>query len=182
MYINRAIEQTIIKYSKQFPCITIYGARQVGKSTLISHLFPTGFSKITMDDIELRSRAKTSPRDFLESYSLPLCIDEIQKAPELLEEIKKIIDTYKEKWLFENKPTELLFIITGSKQTDLRKQVGDSLAGRTAILNMSSLSNAEISLYQNKSQFDPDIEVLMQKEASKLSKYRTRKEIFEDIF
>ena len=182
MYINRAIEKTIINYSKQFPCITIYGARQVGKSTLISHLFPTGFTKITMDDMELRSRAKISPRDFLESYKLPLCIDEIQKAPELLEEIKKIIDIHKEKWLFENKPTELLFIITGSNQLDLRKQVGDSLAGRTAILNMCSLSNAEISRYQNNSEFNPDIEILKQKEASKLSKYRTRKEIFESIF
>lgn len=182
MYINRAIEPTIIRYSKQFPCITIYGARQVGKSTLISHLFPTGFSKITMDDLELRSRAKANPRDFLESYSLPLCIDEIQKAPELLEEIKKIIDTHKQRWLFENKPTELLFIITGSNQTDLRKKVSESLAGRTAILTMSSLSNAEISLYQEKSAFNPDIEVLKQKETTKLSKYRTRKEIFEDIF
>lgn len=182
MYINRAIEKTVINYSKQWVCITIYGARQVGKSTLIGRLFPTGFTRITMDDLELRSRAKTNPRNFLESYELPMCIDEIQKAPELLEEIKKIIDSYKEKWLFENKPTQLLFVLTGSNQTNLRKNIGDSLAGRTAILHLGSLSYAEIANYQTKNAFNPDIDVLKNKESLLKSKYRTRKEIFEDIF
>lgn len=182
MYINRAIEKTILKYIKEWPCITLYGARQVGKSTLIAHLFPTGLTRITMDDLELRSRAKTNPRDFIESYSLPLCIDEIQKAPELLEEIKKIIDTYKEKWLFNNTPNQLLFVLTGSNQTDLRKKVGDSLAGRTAILNVSSLTYAEIANYPITNEFNPNIEVLKGKELQGLSKYRTRKEIFENIF
>ena len=182
MYINRAIENTILNYSKEWACITIYGARQVGKSTVIAHLFKDTFTRISMDDLELRSRAKTNPKNFLESYPLPLCIDEIQKAPELLEEIKKVIDLYKEKWLFEGKPTELLFILTGSNQTDLRKHVGDSLAGRTAILNMPSLTHAEIARYKNWNAFNPDIEALKQKESLKLTKYRTRKEIFEDIF
>lgn len=182
MYINRAIEDTILDYSKEWACITIYGARQVGKSTVIAHLFKDKFTRVSMDDLELRSRAKTNPRNFLESYPLPLCIDEIQKAPELLEEIKKIIDLHKENWLFEGKPTELLFILTGSNQTDLRKHIGDSLAGRTAILNMPSLTHAEIAKYKNLNAFDPDIEALKQKESLKLTKYRTRKEIFEDIF
>lgn len=182
MYINRAIEDTILDYSKEWACITIYGARQVGKSTVIAHLFKDKFTRVSMDDLELRSRAKTNPRNFLESYPLPLCIDEIQKAPELLEEIKKIIDLHKENWLFEGKPTELLFILTGSNQTDLRKHIGDSLAGRTAILNMPSLTHAEIAKYKNWNAFDPDIEALKQKESLKLTKYRTRKEIFEDIF
>lgn len=182
MYINRAIEDTILNYSKEWACITIYGARQVGKSTVVAHLFKDKITRISMDDLELRSRAKANPRNFLESYPLPLCIDEIQKAPELLEEIKKIIDLHKEKWLFEGKPTELLFILTGSNQTDLRKHIGDSLAGRTAILNMPSLTHAEIAKYKNWNAFDPDIEALKQKESLKLTKYRTRKEIFEDIF
>lgn len=182
MYITRAIEETILNYAKQFPCVTIYGARQVGKSTVISHLFSNKVTKITMDDIDLRSRATINPKAFLESFSLPLYIDEIQKAPELLEEIKIIIDSYKEKWLLENKPNDLLFILTGSNQTNLRKYVGDSLAGRTAILNMSSLSYAEIANYKSTSSFNPDIEILKQKELLKISKSRTRKEIFEDIF
>lgn len=182
MYINRAIEKTILNYAKEWACITIYGARQVGKSTLVSYLFKDKFTRISMDDVELRSKAKSNPRNFLESYSLPLCIDEIQKAPELLEEIKKVIDSYKEKWLFENKPSELLFILTGSNQTDLKKHVGDTLAGRTAILNMSSLSHAEIYKYKGSGEFNPDINVLKEKERIGITKYRSRKEIFEDIF
>lgn len=121
MYINRTIEKTILKLSKEWACITIYGARQVGKSTLVSYLF-RDMTKISMDDLYLRSRDKNNPRDFLESYSLPICIDEIQKAPELLDEIKIIIDENKKKWLFENRPNELLFILTGSNQIDLRKK------------------------------------------------------------
>ena len=182
MYINRAIEQTLINYSKEWPCITIYGSRQVGKSTVIAHLFSKKMTRITMDDLSIRSRAKDNPKSFLESYSLPLCIDEIQKAPELLEEIKIIIDNYKEKWLFENKQSELLFVLSGSNQIDLRKKVGDSLAGRTAIINLSSLTYAEISNYSKLDEFNPDIDVLKEKEKLKISKYRSRKQIFEDIF
>ena len=135
-----------------------------------------------MDDLELRSRAKNNPKSFIESYSLPLCIDEIQKAPELLEEIKIVIDKYKERWLFDNKPNELLFILTGSNQINLRKKVGDSLAGRTAILNLSSLSYAEIAGYRKKDEFNPDINILKVKESEGNSVYRTRKQIFEDIY
>ena len=182
MYIHRTIEETITRYAKEWPCITIYGARQVGKSTVIGHLFSHKMTRISMDDIELRARAKTSPRDFLESYPLPLCIDEIQKAPELLEVIKQIIDAHKEKWLFENQPNQLLFILTGSNLIDLRKKVGDSLAGRTAILNMTSLTYAEIANYAVRNEFNPDITILKEKEQSNLAKTRTRKEIFEDIF
>ena len=182
MYIHRTIEETILNYAKSWPCITIYGARQVGKSTVIAHLFADKITRISMDDFELRARAKASPRDFLESYSLPLCIDEIQKAPELLEAIKQIIDAHKEKWLFADKPNELLFILTGSNQIDLRKKVGDSLAGRSAILNMTSLTHAEIVDYPSRSEFDPDIEALKKKERTKAGAYRTRKQIFEDIY
>lgn len=182
MYINRAIETTILRYATQWPCITLYGARQVGKSTVLAHLFRDKFTSITMDDVELRSKARSKPKSFLQSYDLPLCIDEIQKAPELFEEIKIIIDEHKQKWLFEGKPNELLFLLTGSNQTDLRKKIGDSLAGRTAILNVASLAYSEIAGYPLKNPFDPDIEVLKRKEASKLSHHRTRKEIFEDIF
>lgn len=182
MYIHRAIEKTILDYSKQWACITIYGARQVGKSTVISYLFEDKFAHVTMDDPELRSKAKQNPKDFLESYPLPLCIDEIQKATELLDQIKIIIDEHKKKWLFENKPTELLFVLTGSNQTDLRKRVGESLAGRTAVLNMSSLTNAEIASYPRLEAFRPDVDALKEAEARNEAKYRSRKAIFEDIF
>ncbi|MBQ9458260.1 MAG: hypothetical protein IJU64_07165 [Bacilli bacterium] len=46
MYIRRAIEKTILDDAKQFPCITIYGARQVGKSTVVAHLWYEGGQKL----------------------------------------------------------------------------------------------------------------------------------------
>ena len=55
-----------------------------------------------MDDLELIERAKDNPKVFLENYELPI-IDEIQKAPELLDEIKIIIDRNKIEWMNKNK-------------------------------------------------------------------------------
>ena len=182
MYKTRAIEKTLKKCSKQFACITLYGSRQVGKSTVINHLFPEKFESITMDDIELRGRAKDNPRIFMENYELPIIIDEIQKAPELLEEIKIIIDKNKKEWMNNNKKSRLLFVLTGSNQFELQEKINESLAGRTAILNLSSFSFAELANYNSFSFFSPSIDDLKNKEKKKLNKYRTRKQIFEDIY
>ena len=94
MYIKRNIENKLIEASKQFASITIYGSRQVGKSTLIQHLFPT-IPYVTLDDIEIRDYAIRDPKGFIKYYSSPLVIDEIQKAPQLLEYIKIEIDNMK---------------------------------------------------------------------------------------
>lgn len=125
---------------------------------------------------------KKDPRGFLESYGLPLAIDEIQKAAELLEAIKEIIDKKKEEWLFTGTPPQLLFVLTGSNQIDLRKKVGDSLAGRTAIVHMTSLSFAEIAGYPQFGEFEPKIRYLQGKMANPGIVHRTRKRIFEDIY
>ena len=181
MYVTRALEKTFLLYAEQFACITLYGARQVGKSTLVEKLFPRHFTRISMDDPLLRARAKNDPTNFIGSFSLPLCIDEIQKASELLEPIKAIIDTRKKEWTLEGKPRKLLFILTGSNQSDLRAAVNESLSGRTAILNLPSFSHAEIARYDRFEPFDPDIHVLKER-AIELQTKRSRKEIFEDIF
>ena len=93
MYYQRAIESKINAIKDEYAVITVYGARQVGKSTMIEHLFDN-FKKVTMDDLELRSLANTNPKLFLETYSWPIIIDEIQKATPLLSRIKEIVDTF----------------------------------------------------------------------------------------
>ena len=179
MYIKRNIENKIIEASKQFASITIYGPRQVGKSTLIAKLFPN-INYVTLDDIELRDYALRDPKGFINYYSHPLIIDEIQKAPMLLEYIKIEIDEMKKKYLDNNEKIKLLYIISGSNQYELQEAITESLAGRTCIFNMSSLSFNEIKERESFSNFDPEISIL--KEKSKLvKKYRSRKEIFEDI-
>lgn len=181
MYIKRALETEIIESSKEFACITIYGARQTGKSTTIKHIFGENFNYVTLDDLSVRNYAITDPKGFLDFYSYPLVIDEIQKAPSLLNYIKIIIDNNKLEWLKNNEKTKLLYVLTGSNQFELQEAISESLAGRTAVFDMSSLSFAEIYNYENISVFKPDINILKEKE-KKNHIFRSRKEIFEDIF
>ena len=182
MFIKRDIEELIKSCAEEFVCITIYGARQVGKSTTIDMVFEEKFKKVTLDDTMLLDLAKRNPKLFLENYGWPLVIDEIQKAPGLISEIKIIIDNQKKYWNKNDLPYELMYILTGSNQFELQEAVSESLAGRTAVLNMASLSFNEISKSPSKSFFNPDINVLKEKEAKAKPRYISRKEIFENIF
>lgn len=181
MYIKRNIENKLIEASKQFASITIYGSRQVGKSTLIQRLFPT-IKYVTLDDIEIRDYAIRDPKGFIKYYSVPLIIDEIQKSPKLLEYIKIEIDNMKKKCLLNNEPLKLLYILSGSNQFELQEAITESLAGRTCVFNLSSLSYNEIKERKTSSYFNPSIENLRNKEKYLNDNYRSRKEIFEDIF
>ena len=68
MYYTRTIEDTILRMSKGFACIVIYGPRQVGNSTVVSHLF-SGFTQVTLDDIDDLNLALANPKAFLDNYS-----------------------------------------------------------------------------------------------------------------
>lgn len=180
MYIKRMIEREMLEASKEFTCLTIYGARQVGKSTAVSHLFEN-FKSITLDDLSMREYAINDPKGFLDFYGCPLIIDEIQRAPALLNYIKIKIDEYKLERLKIDKKPQLIYVLTGSNQFELQEAISESLAGRTAVLNMCSLSFGEIYGYEYDGPFNPDLEVLSKKEKEK-HVYRSRKEIFDDIF
>lgn len=126
MYINRAIEKEIINASNEFACITIYGARQTGKLTMVKHLFSNTFNYVTFDDLSIRDYAIKDPKGFLDFYKFPLVIDEIQKVSTVLSYIKIIIDNYKEECLKENKTIKLLYILTGSNQFELQDAISES--------------------------------------------------------
>lgn len=179
MYVNRAIEKTIIAASELFPCVVIYGPRQVGKSTTIDRLFGDKINKVSLDDIEDRALAQSNPKLFLESNGWPLVIDEIQKAPSLIDEIKKIIDDQRLKWLKNNEERKLMYVLTGSNRFELQKGVSDSLAGRCGIVDMYSFMTAEKYSCEFV-QFNPEIERLKLKEKNAV--HRTKAEIFNDIF
>ena len=181
MYINRALEKQIIKASSEFACVTIYGARQTGKSTMVRYLFTDTFNYVTLDDLSIRDYALRDPKGFLDFYKFPLVINEIQKAPSILSYIKIIIDNYKEECLKENKPVKLLYILTGSNQFELQEAISESLAGRTAVFHMTSFSFSEKYKYHEQSYFDPNITILLKKEKY-THKHLSRKEIFDDIF
>jgi len=134
-YIKRDIESKIISLTKEYPCILITGPRQVGKTTVLHHLMASDRNYVTLDDLEERKLAKTDPALFLQMHDLPLFIDEVQYAPELFSYIKIAID---------NGAAPGSFWLTASEAFRTMGLAQESLAGRTAILHMPSLSQHEI--------------------------------------
>ena len=178
MYIKRVIEKTIKKMVNEFPVIVISGARQVGKSTMLQMIKKDNMNYVTLDDLDARNLALSDPKYFLEQYSYPLLIDEIQYAPNLLPYIKMIVDDEKFKALKNNAEVKSLFWLTGSQQFKVMKDVSESLAGRVGVLNLYSLSNCEINNYDS-TLFIPKIEELKKKENIV---HCDSKEIFERIY
>ncbi len=181
MYISRTSEAMIQRVGQSFPCIVVYGPRQVGKSTTVDHLFGDKYRTVTLDDLDDRSLALQNPKLFLETYGWPLVIDEIQKAPALLEEIKKRIDAQRLLWMKNGQKQELMYVLTGSNRFTLQQGISESLAGRCGIIEMASFSQAEKCGVEGKL-FDPDIAVLLQRERELSSLYKSRADIFREIF
>ena len=178
MYIKRVMEKTIKKMVNEFPVIVISGARQVGKSTMLKMIKEDNMNYVTLDDLDARNLALSDPKYFLEQYSYPLLIDEIQYAPNLLPYIKMIVDDEKFKALKNNTEVKSLFWLTGSQQFKVMKDVSESLAGRVGVLNLYSLSNSEIKGYEGLL-FTPKLDELKKKENIV---HCDSKEIFERIF
>jgi uncharacterized protein len=136
MYVSRTLEAFIITAARQFPILLLTGARQVGKTTLLQHLSKRDRTYITLDDPLILALAKDDPALFLQRFSPPVLIDEIQYAPELLPYIKMAADK-------ANRPD--LFWLTGSQQFHLMKGVSESLAGRVGVVNLMGLSRRELT-------------------------------------
>jgi uncharacterized protein len=128
---KRTLESTLKIALKTFPVVLLNGARQVGKSTLALDNFK---NYITFDDGELRLNAKENPKGFLKNLELPICLDEIQKVPTILEYIKMHIDTNR---INGN------FLLTGSSNVLDHKDSKDTLAGRLCELRLHPLSSKE---------------------------------------
>ena len=155
MYIKRHLEDIVTRYSMQYPVVMVCGQRQVGKSTMLYHIKENTRTYVTLDDINARRLAETDPGLFFETYMPPLLIDEFQRVPDLLLEIKKITDRLS----LEGKENTGLFWLTGSQKFSMMKGVSESLAGRVAIFDLSGLSSAEID-GREPWEFSPQVDVL----------------------
>ena len=133
----------------------VCGARQVGKSTMLDHIKEDNRRYITFDDINARRLAESDVGLFFETYGNRLLIDEIQRVPSILLEIKRIVD---EKALKGEDNSGMFWLIVSQKFQKM-KGVSESLAGRIAIFEMSSLSSAEIE-GREADTFSPDIDAL----------------------
>lgn len=178
MYYHRQLEKTVLRAAGEFACITLYGARQTGKSTMVRTLFDN-IEYVTLDSSRERALAKQDPELFLESHGTPLIIDEIQKADTLMEAIKIKIDEAKLNCVKNGENTGLMYILTGSNTHEIRQKASETLAGRTAIIEVGSLTECEKRQIEGEA-FVPDIEIIKRK-GSKLSA-KNRYEVFEEIF
>lgn len=151
----------------------VCGQRQVGKSTLLNHIKEQNRKYVSFDDRLARKLAIEDPSLFFETYSPPILIDEFQKVPSILEKIKDIVD----KLSYEGKNHNGLFWLTGSQKFLMMKDISESLAGRVAIFELSSLSKQEIEK-RNYGTFNPDVDFLKKVPY----KYRNTNEIYELIF
>ena len=136
-YIRRALERKFLHMSTFFKAVLVTGARQVGKTTMLKHLSEgQGRTYVSLDDSMVRSLAQSDPVLFFQTYRPPVIIDEIQKAPQLFEQIKIMCDAGEE---LGN------FWLTGSQQYNMMCNVRETLAGRIGIMELYSLSQAEIA-------------------------------------
>ena len=134
-YITRELERKFLKMNGFFKAILVTGARQVGKTTMLKHLAEgTNRTYVSLDNAMARDLAQSDPVLFFQTYKPPILIDEVQKAPELFEQIKIICDETDEKGLIW---------LTGSQQYGMMKKVRETLAGRIGILELYSLSQRE---------------------------------------
>ncbi len=134
MYIDRSMELALTKLKSMFSIILLTGSRQVGKTTLLKHLFQD-LPYLTLDDPTLLQSIVEEPGNFLKKHSPPLIIDEVQYAPILFRYLKMKVDENNEKGQF---------FLTGSQQFHLMKNVSETLAGRIGIINLLGLSLREI--------------------------------------
>jgi len=137
IYIHREIETLLKALSKQFPAVVLTGPRQSGKSTLLKKIYAKTHQFISFDEPLIRQKAISDPKLFLTNVLEPTIFDEIQYIPEILSYLKILIDKDRNK--------RGRFILTGSQQFNLIKNLGDTLAGRVGILTLLPFSRQEKS-------------------------------------
>jgi len=169
-YIKRDMEKIVSELTKEYACILITGPRQVGKSTMLEHMDGSR-NKVTLDDLQERSLARKDPEMFLKIHKTPILIDEVQYAPELFSYIKIKID---------NGAEPGSFWLTGSQSYKLMKLAQESLAGRIAILNLTSLSQNELYGNDHLIPFAIDVDNLQERIINK--KEADIEEIFKRIW
>ena len=128
------MQAVLKKLASQFPVVTVIGPRQSGKTTLVKTMFP-GYSYANLESPDIRDLAENDSLEFLRQYPAPTIIDEIQRVPKILSYIQVKVDSEKNNGSY---------ILTGSQQLELRASITQSLAGRTAILQLLPFSIREL--------------------------------------
>lgn len=134
MKIQRVIQNELLDCAREYPVVTVLGPRQSGKTTLVQMAFPEKSYRL-LEDPDIRRIATEDPRSFLSECQDGAIIDEVQRVPSLLSYIQGIVDA-------DDTPGK--YILTGSHQPELHQAVSQTLAGRTAILDLLPFSYREL--------------------------------------
>lgn len=132
--IERVLKTKLLELTSKYPIVTLTGPRQSGKSTLLKASF-LDYQYVSLEDPDIRLFASEDPRGFLATYPDKTIIDEAQRVPDLFSYIQTHVDK-------ENK--EGMYLLAGSHNFLLMQHVGQSLAGRTAILSLLPFSHKEM--------------------------------------
>ena len=143
--IKRQLSSLVRGMALQYPVVTVFGPRQSGKTTVVRDVFPK-YEYVNLEDRESRNLASTDAKAFFSSHPPPIILDEIQHVPELASTIQVLVD--------EHRHNMGRFILTGSHQPLLAETVSQSLAGRTAILDLYPPSISELGELARKTATD----------------------------
>lgn len=137
--VRRDLETQFLRALKAFPVVTLTGTRQSGKSTLCRGLLPErGYANL--EEPDTRAFATDDPRGFLAQFPKGAIIDEVQRCPELPSYLQSIVDK-------EGAPGR--WVLTGSQNMARLASVGQSLAGRSAVLHLLPLARSEVVRFKN---------------------------------
>jgi uncharacterized protein len=135
MWITRDVQGRLTRSAKTRPVIVLTGARQTGKTSTFLHLFPD-YGFVSLDLPTEAEQAEKEPERFLKRHPPPVIIDEVQYAPGLFRHLKVAVDVHRKR--------NGQFLLTGSQKFTLMNNVSESLAGRADIVELETLSFAEI--------------------------------------
>jgi predicted AAA+ superfamily ATPase len=135
MWITRSIEPRLRRSARTRPVLVLTGARQTGKTSTLRRLFPD-YGFVSLDLPAEAAQAEQDPGSFLLRHAPPVMIDEVQYAPGLFRHLKVAVDAHRSR--------NGQFLLTGSQKFTLMKNVAESLAGRADIMELETLSLAEI--------------------------------------
>lgn len=155
-YIQRVIQAKLLKYIEFFSVVGVTGPRQSGKSTLLKHLLPD-YQYVNFDDLMLRNFFQDDPEAFMQTYSDKVIFDEAQLVPDLFYYIKRAVDN--------DRDSPGKFVLSGSSQFTLMKNITETLAGRIGLLSLLPFQFSEIpESLQRQSQFKGGYPELINKE------------------